>query len=104
MAESSIDISMVTNSEMEGVPSSQPPSNSDGATQQTPEELVGRAIAPIKREFLRPPPPSRTTQNDAASDANSSANAKQSQSSLVKEKKSKRQLKRERLQVPKFST
>ncbi|XP_021285556.1 tRNA-dihydrouridine(47) synthase [NAD(P)(+)]-like [Herrania umbratica] len=101
MAESSIDISMLTNSEMEGVPSSQPPANSNGTTQQTPEELVARAIAPIKREFLRPPPPSRTTQNDAASDADSNANAKQSQSSLVKEKKSKRQLKRERRQEQK---
>ncbi|XWS55013.1 hypothetical protein CRYUN_Cryun10bG0138400 [Craigia yunnanensis] len=97
MDESPKDISVVTKLETIGLPPSQPPSNSNGATQQTPEDLVARAIAPIKREFLRQPPTSRTTQNDAASDAN----AKQSQSNVIKEKKSKRQLKRERLQEQK---
>ncbi|XVE67076.1 hypothetical protein DITRI_Ditri08aG0130900 [Diplodiscus trichospermus] len=97
MDESPKDIDVVTNSEKKGLLPSQPPSNSNGATQQTPEELVARAIAPIKREFLRPAPPSRTSQNDAASDAN----GKQFQSSVVKEKKSKRQLKRERRQEKK---
>ncbi|OMO74420.1 tRNA-dihydrouridine synthase [Corchorus capsularis] len=101
MAESPKDIQVVTEAEIEAVPPPKQPSNSNGATHQTPEELVARAIAPVKREFLRPPPPTRTNQNDGASDADSKANAKQSESSLVKEKKSKRQLKRERRQEQK---
>ncbi|XVE93743.1 hypothetical protein REPUB_Repub01dG0220500 [Reevesia pubescens] len=99
MDESPEEVHVVTKSETEGVPPSQPKptsnsSNGATATQQTPEELVARGIAPVKREFLRPPPPSRITQNDDA--ASSDANSKQSQSNVVKEKKSKRQLKRER--------
>lgn len=66
--------------------------------QVTPEELVAKAIAPVKREFLRPPPvrasSATNTQNDDVAEAKSA--------SLVKEKKSKRQLKRERRQVPLF--
>lgn len=75
-----------------------PPSNSNGA-QRTPEELVAKAIAPIKKEFLRPPPvrpASASSQNDAVAD---SAPADNSKSGIVKDKKSKRQLKRERRQV-----
>lgn len=65
-------------------------------------ELVAKAIAPVKREFLRPPPvrtcdgidgkkadDKETVQNDGAS------------APILKEKKSKRQLKRERRQVRK---
>ncbi|KAJ7978540.1 tRNA-dihydrouridine(47) synthase [NAD(P)(+)] [Quillaja saponaria] len=78
----------------------QPLTNSNGVVQQTPEELVARAIAPVKKEYLRPPParPSSTTQKDGVSDTNDKASV---QSSLVKEKKSKRQLKRERRQEQK---
>ena len=67
-----------------------------GVVQQTPEDLVAKAIAPVKREFLLPPPirPCCKDSNDVASDATKSA-----PSNLLKEKKSKRQLKRERLQV-----
>ena len=67
-----------------------------GVVQQTPEDLVAKAIAPVKREFLLPPPirPCSKDSNDVASDATKSA-----PSNLLKEKKSKRQLKRERLQV-----
>ncbi|CAM8899070.1 unnamed protein product [Rhodiola kirilowii] len=59
----------------------------------------GQAIAPVKREFLRPPPPrdSRTETNDDAAEANGGA------SKLVKEKKSKRQFKRERQQEQKLA-
>ncbi|GKV24083.1 hypothetical protein SLEP1_g33739 [Rubroshorea leprosula] len=97
MAESDTELGVESDCVAEEEPPSQLASDLNGATQQlqTPEELVARAIAPIKREFLRPPP-SRTTQNNASSDADS----KPSQSSLVKDKKSKRQLKRERRQVP----
>ncbi|XP_039040939.1 tRNA-dihydrouridine(47) synthase [NAD(P)(+)]-like [Hibiscus syriacus] len=102
MEDSSKDLSVLTDLKKEGVLASQPPPNSNGTTQRTPKELVARAIAPIKPEFLRPPPPSRTTQNDAASDAN--ANAKQPQANLVKEKKSKRQIKRERRQEQKSAS
>uniref|UniRef100_A0A2P2L4K8 tRNA-dihydrouridine(47) synthase [NAD(P)(+)] n=1 Tax=Rhizophora mucronata TaxID=61149 RepID=A0A2P2L4K8_RHIMU len=70
---------------------------SNGSCPATAEELVAKCIAPVKREFLLPPP-SRIIQNDAAV-SDSDANAKTSQSSVVpKEKKSKRQLKRERRQ------
>ncbi|XP_020538784.1 tRNA-dihydrouridine(47) synthase [NAD(P)(+)]-like isoform X2 [Jatropha curcas] len=62
--------------------------------ESTPEELVAKAIAPVKKEFLRPPP-SRTNQNEtAASDADADANAKWTV--VSKEKKSRRQMKRER--------
>ncbi|KAF5727179.1 FMN-linked oxidoreductases superfamily protein isoform 1 [Tripterygium wilfordii] len=67
--------------------------SSNGA-HQTPEELVAKAIAPIKREFLRPPPTRTINQNVSVSNAN----AKAPQSGLVREKKSRRQLKRERRQ------
>ncbi|KFK30482.1 hypothetical protein AALP_AA7G266400 [Arabis alpina] len=50
----------------------------------TSEELIERFMAPIKKEFLCPPPSRSGNQNDAAPP------------SLVLEKKSKRQLKRER--------
>ncbi|GFY89889.1 FMN-linked oxidoreductases superfamily protein [Actinidia rufa] len=69
-----------------------------GVVQQTPEDLVAKAIAPVKREFLLPPPirPCSKDSNDVASDATKSA-----PSNLLREKKSKRQLKRERLQEKK---
>nr|GMD20918.1 tRNA-dihydrouridine(47) synthase [NAD(P)(+)]-like [Ipomoea batatas] len=69
---------------------------------KTPEELVAKAIAPVKREYLRPPPQRHHSdgnravtgvQNDDAAEAKSNP--------LLKEKKSKRQLKRERLQEQK---
>ncbi|XP_062177493.1 tRNA-dihydrouridine(47) synthase [NAD(P)(+)]-like [Alnus glutinosa] len=71
-----------------------PPSN---GSQPTPEELAAKAIAPVKKEFLRPPPPRTSStstglQNDAVS---------QTKVVSVKEKKSKRQLKRERHQEQK---
>jgi len=53
---------------------------------QTTEQLIVRCIAPVKKDFLRPPPDRTTTSSSAPV--------------LAKEKKSKRQLKRERLQVP----
>ncbi|XP_065867721.1 tRNA-dihydrouridine(47) synthase [NAD(P)(+)]-like isoform X2 [Euphorbia lathyris] len=70
------------------VTSGQPPLHNSNRTLPTVDELVAKAIAPVKAEFLRPPP-SRTNQNDTAvSDS----------SVIAKEKKSKRQLKRERRQ------
>lgn len=71
-----------------------PPSN---GSQPTPEQLAAKAIAPVKKEFLRPPPPrpsstSTGLQNDTGS---------QTKVVSVKEKKSKRQLKRERHQEQK---
>lgn len=80
---------------MEDAPPSDGGSGS-GVADKTPEELVAKAIAPVKREFLRPPPirPCSNDANDVGSGARSAP-----PSSLLKEKKSKRQLKRERLQV-----
>ncbi|KAJ8446739.1 hypothetical protein Cgig2_002901 [Carnegiea gigantea] len=77
-----------------------PPGDAGGA-HPTPEELVAKAIAPVKREFLRPPPVrSSEKKSDSVlqSDVNqANVDAKSDASkSIVKEKKSKRQLKRER--------
>ncbi|KAL1190236.1 tRNA-dihydrouridine(47) synthase [NAD(P)(+)]-like [Cardamine amara subsp. amara] len=72
-----------------------PVQSSDQSTKQfsvyeaTSEELIERSMAPIKKEFLCPPPSRNGNQNDAA-------DVKAPQSGLVLEKKSKRQLKRER--------
>ena len=79
-------------------------SASTGA-QLTPEELVAKAIAPVKREYLRPPPVRSSGNNvkDAASTGKNDGDDKAAPSSLVKEKKSKRQMKRERRQVPSHS-
>ncbi|XAR72759.1 tRNA-dihydrouridine(47) synthase (NAD(P)(+)) [Bertholletia excelsa] len=74
-----------------------PPDGGGGLSQQTPEELVAKAIAPVKREFLRPPPvrPRGSDSSDVVTDTTSAP------SSVLKEKKSKRQLKRERRQEKK---
>lgn len=56
--------------------------------QPTPEELVARAVAPVKPAFLRPPPV-----REAPSEENRATGA------VPLEKKSKRQFKRERKQV-----
>ncbi|KAK7352061.1 hypothetical protein VNO80_17477 [Phaseolus coccineus] len=61
------------------------------AADQTPQQLVSRAIAPVKKEFLRPPPVRSSAPNDDVSIPNENRT-----SVLAKEKKSKRQLKRER--------
>ncbi|WJX42486.1 tRNA-dihydrouridine(47) synthase [NAD(P)(+)] [Trifolium repens] len=60
---------------------------------QTTEQLIARCIAPVKKEFIRPPPDRTTSsQNDTVSIPNDKPPV------LAKEKKSKRQLKRERRQ------
>ncbi|GMH23603.1 hypothetical protein Nepgr_025446 [Nepenthes gracilis] len=66
-------------------------SSSDGA-QPSPEELVAKAIAPVKKEFLRPPP----LRSSASRKIDGVTDRKLDSSKLVKDKKSKRQLKRER--------
>ena len=58
----------------------------------TSEELIERSMAPIKKEFLCPPPSRSLKQSDV----------KAPHPSLVQEKKSKRQLKRERREVCPF--
>lgn len=84
-----------------------PSSNTDdsGVSQEfrTPEELVAKGIVPVKRQYLRPPPSRPSTnnnnnnnstvgvQNDDAAEAKSAP--------ILKDKKSKRQIKRERRQV-----
>jgi tRNA-dihydrouridine synthase 3 len=62
-----------------------PPSNN---SQPTPEELAAKAIAPVKKEFLRPPPPRPSSTSTGLQ------NYTVSQTKVVsgKEKKSKRQL------------
>lgn len=75
--------------------------SSDNGTHLTPQQLVAKAIAPVKRDFLRPPPLRSSSNNlkDATSTAKNDGDDKAAPSTLVKEKKSKRQLKRERRQV-----
>ncbi|KAM1763625.1 hypothetical protein ACFX11_002951 [Malus domestica] len=75
------------------------PEARNGGSERTPEELVAKCIAPVKKQFLRPPP-IRGLSNDQ-NDAVSEGKSKASQTSVVKEKKSKRQLKRERQQAVK---
>ncbi|KAK7351897.1 hypothetical protein VNO77_11657 [Canavalia gladiata] len=67
-----------------------------GVAQQTAEQLVARAIAPVKKDFLRPPPVRASSPNDDVSIPNDN-----NKTSVLKEKKSKRQLKRERRQEQK---
>ncbi|KAM7479373.1 hypothetical protein LguiA_027586 [Lonicera macranthoides] len=64
----------------------------------SPEELAAKAIAPVKKEFLRPhtvKPTTNDESNDVASDT------KPTTTPVLKEKKSKRQAKRERRQEQK---
>ncbi|KAL1309030.1 hypothetical protein HN51_051697 [Arachis hypogaea] len=84
---------------------SQLPGDEATAVEGTAEQLVARAIAPIKKEFLRPPPVrSSSADNEAAAAAaatNDNKNPAHPGSGLLKDKKSKRQLKRERRQEQK---
>ncbi|CAJ1973020.1 unnamed protein product [Sphenostylis stenocarpa] len=66
------------------------------AADQTPQQLVARAIAPVKKDFLRPPPVRSSAPTDDVSTSNENKT-----SVLAKEKKSKRQIKRERRQEQK---
>ncbi|KAK1571657.1 hypothetical protein Q3G72_020819 [Acer saccharum] len=90
-----------------------PEPNSTGAPPSyhlnlTAEELVAKSIAPVKKEFIRPPPdrtnPKKSANDDDISETNGVSDSRSSSkqtTALVKEKKSKRQLKRERLQEQK---
>ncbi|XP_065002675.1 tRNA-dihydrouridine(47) synthase [NAD(P)(+)]-like [Musa acuminata AAA Group] len=73
---------------------------SEGATRPRPEDLVARAIAPVKAEYLRPPP-SRSVAVDSGVEDGSNEKKSSSTNVVVKEKKSRRQLKRERKQEQK---
>ncbi|KAI4300087.1 hypothetical protein L6164_033503 [Bauhinia variegata] len=90
----------VENSTISGEALSSVHNSNGGVAQQTPEQLVARSIAPVKKEFLLPPPlrTSSTSQNDDVSDAKDKTPV---HSGLSKEKKSRRQLKRERRQEQK---
>lgn len=69
-------------------------SENSGEGQLSPEKLIAKGIAPVKKEFLRPPPSSRSTNLDNRDENGKSDSSKST--GIVKEKKSKRQLKRER--------
>ncbi|XP_068646703.1 tRNA-dihydrouridine(47) synthase [NAD(P)(+)]-like isoform X2 [Aristolochia californica] len=66
---------------------------------QTPEELVAKAIAPVKREYLRPTPIRSCSYDDNSKYGKSGKDS--AASNVVTEKKSKRQQKRERKQEQK---
>ncbi|RWW30408.1 hypothetical protein GW17_00005021 [Ensete ventricosum] len=74
---------------------------SESATRPRPEDLVARAIAPVKAEYLRPPP-SRSVAVGSGVEDGSNEKKSSTTSVVVKEKKSRRQLKRERKQVGVF--
>lgn len=70
----------------------------------SPGELVAKAIAPVKRDFLRPPPVRASSSSNNANPVGGGGDVGSDRKSLpaksvVQEKKSKRQLKRERQQV-----
>jgi tRNA-dihydrouridine synthase 3 len=78
----------------------------DSTPHRSPDELVAKAIAPIKPQYLRPPPVrSGETRRSGVDNTGGGEVGKDkitgdgADSGLVKEKKSKRQLKRERKQV-----
>ncbi|XP_004230876.1 tRNA-dihydrouridine(47) synthase [NAD(P)(+)]-like [Solanum lycopersicum] len=64
----------------------------------TPEELVAKSKAPVKREYLRPPPsrPSTNNNNNTTVGVENDDAAEAKRAPLLKDKKSKRQIKRER--------
>ncbi|KAH9620890.1 hypothetical protein KSS87_003393 [Heliosperma pusillum] len=67
----------------------------NSASAFTTEELVAKSIAPVKKEFLRPPPSSRSSVVEV-NEENVNGDNRHEKKSIVKDKKSKRQLKRER--------
>ncbi|KAL6650276.1 hypothetical protein ACP70R_009201 [Stipagrostis hirtigluma subsp. patula] len=79
-------------------PAVDPPDSSPAVTvdstppRPTPEELVARAIAPVKPAFLRPPPAREAPREEGKAGG------------VTAEKKSKRQLKRERQQEKKSTS
>ncbi|TVT96686.1 hypothetical protein EJB05_58085 [Eragrostis curvula] len=79
-------------------PATDPPGLSPAVTvasppsQPTPEELVARAVAPVKPAFLRPPPVREAPKEEGKA------------AGVTAEKKSKRQLKRERQQEKKSTS
>ncbi|KAF2932577.1 tRNA-dihydrouridine(47) synthase [NAD(P)(+)]-like [Oryza sativa Japonica Group] len=79
-------------------PPADPPDSSPAASsppRPSPEELVARAVAPVKPAFLRPPPVRDAPKDEGKANGGGA---------VVAEKKSKRQLKRERKQEQKSSS
>ena len=70
----------------------------NGVSEQTPEQLAARCIAPVKKEFLRSPPV-RSSSANQNEEVTATKDKDSAPSGLAKEKKSKRQLKRERREV-----
>ncbi|KAF3622579.1 hypothetical protein FXO37_32283 [Capsicum annuum] len=93
-----MDQAPVTPMKQPKTPQQPPPSTTDDGrvTQEfrTIEELVEKAIAPVKREYLRPPPsrPSTTNKGDIVEVQNDDV-AEAKSTSIIKDKKSKRQMK-----------
>ncbi|CAN8276651.1 unnamed protein product [Cochlearia groenlandica] len=85
MSDSAVDFAAVATVEGVAIPI-QSPAKQFSVYEATSEELIQRSMAPIKKEFLCPPPSRSVNQNDVV----------EAKPSLVQEKKSKRQLKRER--------
>ncbi|WOL04342.1 hypothetical protein Cni_G13063 [Canna indica] len=73
----------------------------EAASRPRPEDLVARAIAPVKNEYLRPPPSRSAAVGREVDDDDNEKKSSSSNAVVVKEKKSRRQLKRERKQEQK---
>lgn len=78
-----------------------------GAPHRSAEELVAKAIAPVKPEYLRPPPvrsgdTRRSGGDNTGYEVSKDKTGDSAGSGLVKEKKSKRQQKKERQQVSSY--
>ncbi|KAM3202209.1 hypothetical protein P3L10_029833 [Capsicum annuum] len=99
-----MDQAPVTPMKQPKTPQQPPPSTTDDGrvTQEfrTIEELVEKAIAPVKREYLRPPPsrPSTNNKGDIVEVQNDDV-AEAKSTSIIKDKKSKRQMKCEHRQI-----
>ena len=67
--------------------------------QLTAAELVAKSIAPVKREFLRPPPARNCDKTADNNSDDKEAPQAAAPAPILKDKNSKRQMKRDRRQV-----
>ena len=88
----------VTVGEPPKVPTEQPPPARKPVNELSVEEMVAKSIVPVKKEFICPAP-NRLSSDDNKSSGDAVPVSAAAAAPVIKEKKSKRQLKRERIQV-----
>lgn len=87
---------------MDDTPNGAPTAEAPAPFQSHPdvEALVAKCVAPVKKDFLRPPPVRTTDSSSNSNDKDKAESQKETgPAPVIKEKKSKRQLKRERREV-----